>query len=255
LKIKYIIPFALGDDGLARRAAQVPTEALDSETIVDCVCVRSHPAGLDSHYDASIVDMYVAEAGLSAEDEGYDAVLMDTVSDSALRTLRSRLTIPVIGPGLAAYAVAIMLGRRFSVITYVEEHRFFFEDTLDAYDLRSHCASVRAAGIEPDFDGLLGAGRDAKLARLAEVADQAIREDRAEVLLLGSTTMHEAGQYLSENVAAPVVNPGPVAIKITESLVKLGLAHSKVAYPGPVEARDWMWHSLEGLRQGAERQS
>ena len=44
-------------------------------------------------------DAYVIEAGLSAEDEGFDALIMDTVSDSGIYALRSRLSIPVIGPG------------------------------------------------------------------------------------------------------------------------------------------------------------
>ena len=33
------------------------------------------------------------------KNEGYSAVVIDTVSDSGLRALRSRLSIPVLGPG------------------------------------------------------------------------------------------------------------------------------------------------------------
>jgi allantoin racemase len=59
------------------------------------VPVRSSCFLLDFYYESAIFDAYIAEAGLQAEDEGFDAVVMDTVSDSGLQILRSRLTIPV----------------------------------------------------------------------------------------------------------------------------------------------------------------
>ena len=113
MRIKYVIPFPFDDVGLANRAAQVPKEILGPDTEVGCrVPVRNAGALLDSAYDALVFDMYVTEAGLRAEDEGFDAVVMDTMSDSGLWALRSRLSIPVLGPGLVSYAVGIMLGKR-----------------------------------------------------------------------------------------------------------------------------------------------
>jgi allantoin racemase len=67
------------------------------------------------------------------------------------------------------------------------------------------------------------------------------------VILLGSTTMHQAGEYMSAHLPAPVVNPGPVAIKMAETIVELGLSHSKVAFPAPETLRDEKWFSLVGV--------
>ena len=55
--------------------------------------VRNSATLVDCYYEDLVFDMYIAEAGLRAEEEGYDAVIMDTVSDSGLYALRSRLTI------------------------------------------------------------------------------------------------------------------------------------------------------------------
>ncbi len=74
----------------------MPKEILGPDTEVECVPVRNAGALLDSAYDALVFDMYVTEAGLRAEDEGFDAVVMDTMSDSGLWALRSRLSIPVL---------------------------------------------------------------------------------------------------------------------------------------------------------------
>jgi Asp/Glu/hydantoin racemase len=48
---------------------------------------------------------------------------------------------------------------------------------------------------------------------LAEAGRKAIEEDGADVLLLGSTTMHQAHAYLAERLPVPVINPGPLVPK------------------------------------------
>ena len=149
MRIKYIIPFPF-DVGQDIRSAQVPDDLLGEGTHVECVPVRNTATLVDCYYEDLIFEMYIVEAGLRAEEEGYDAVVMDTVSDSGLAALRSRLSIPVLGPGLVSYAVAIMLGRRFSIITMWEQWRHLYIKNLDTYHLWDQCASVRAAGIRPE---------------------------------------------------------------------------------------------------------
>ena len=64
------------------------------------------------------------------------------------------------------------------------------------------------------------------------------------MILLGSTTMHQAGDYMAAHLAAPVINPGPVGIKMAELFVQLGLSHSKVAFPSPGTIIDDRFFSL-----------
>jgi allantoin racemase len=246
MRIKFIIPFPFDDEGIANRAAQIPAELLGADTHVECVPVRNSATLLDCYYEALVFDMYVAEAGLRAEEEGYDAVIMDTVSDSGLYALRSRLSIPVIGPGLVSYAVATMLGKRFSIITMWDKWRHLYEKNLDTYHLHSKCASVRAVNIPPDVEALFAGKEEEMFQKLTDEAQKAIDEDGAGIILLGSTTMHQAGDYMSAHLAAPVINPGPVAIKITEALVQLGLTHSKVDFPSPANIIDDRFFSLAG---------
>ena len=106
--------------GVANRASQLPDVLVREGFDVEFVAVSWGAALGDSYYDTMLMDMSVFEAGLKAEEEGYDAVCIDTVSDSGMYALRSRLSIPVIGPGQAAMHTACMLGHRFSVITMWE---------------------------------------------------------------------------------------------------------------------------------------
>jgi allantoin racemase len=244
VRIKFIIPFPFDEEGVANRAAQIPRDLLGPETDVECVPVRNSATLVDSPYEALVFDMYIAEAGLRAEDEGYDAVIMDTVSDSGLAALRSRLTIPVIGPGLVSYCVGMMLGKRFSIITMWDKWRHLYEKNMDTYHLWEKCASIRAVNIPPDVEALFTGKEEEMFARLAEEAQRAIDDDGAGVILLGSTTMHQAGDYLARNLPVPVINPGPVAIKLAETIVQLGLTHSKVDFPSPATIIDDRFFSL-----------
>jgi allantoin racemase len=246
VRIKFIIPFPFDEEGVANRAAQIPRDLLGPETDVECVPVRNSATLVDSQYEALVFDMYIAEAGLRAEEEGYDAVVMDTVSDSGLSALRSRLSIPVMGPGLVSYAVAIMLGKRFSIVTMWDKWRHLYEKNLDTYHLWEKCASIRAVNIPPDVEALFTGKEEEMFRTLTDEARKAIDEDGADVILLGSTTMHQAGDYMAEHLPAPVINPGPVAIKLTETLVDLGLSHSKVAFPSPSTIIDDRFFSLAG---------
>lgn len=246
MRIKYIIPFPFDEEGVANRAAQIPKEILGPDTVVECVAVRNSCTMLTDYYEALLFDMYIAEAGLRAEEEGYDAVVMDTVSDSGLYALRARLNILAIGPGLISYAVATMLGKRFSIVTMWDKWRPLYEKNLDTYHLWEKCASIRSVNIPPDVESLFAGKEEEMFERLAVEARAAVEEDGADVILLGSTTMHQAGDYLAASLPCPVINPGPVGIKIAETLVQLGLTHSKVSFPSPETIQDEKFFSLVG---------
>ena len=246
MRIKYIIPFPFDEEGIANRAAQIQRDVLGPDTEVECVPVRNSATLVDCYYEDLVFDMYITEAGLRAEEEGYDAVVMDTVSDSGMYALRSRLHIPVIGPGLVSYLIGMLLGHRFSIITMWDKWTHLYEKNLALYDLKQKCASIRAVNIPPDVEALFTGKEEEMFAKLTAEAQKAIDEDGAGVILLGSTTMHQAGDYMSEHLPAPVVNPGPVAIKLTEAIVQLGLTHSKVDFSSPSSIIDDRFFSLAG---------
>jgi allantoin racemase len=249
LRIKQIVPFPLGAHDLALRAEQAPRDVLGAGTVVDTTPVRNSfrtvgPNVGTSYYEWALLETYVVEAGLSAEDEGYDAVVVDTTTDSGVRTLRSRLSIPVVGAGMTAYAIAMLLGSRFSIVTYTPEHTFLVEDSLRGYDLTGRCASFRNIGVAPVLENATDVAKDDEARRFVEEGRRAMAEDGAQVLLVASTTMHRAAGAMQRELPVPVVDPGPTAIALAELLVSLGLAHSKAAYPSPGALQDELLRAL-----------
>ena len=140
-----------------------------------------------------------------------------------------------------------MLGKRFSIVTMWDKWTpALREEPRHSTDLCEHCASIRAVNIPPDVEALFTGKEEEMFAKLTAEAQKAIDEDGADVILLGSTTMHQAGDYMAAHLPAPVINPGPVAIKMAETFVQLGLSHSKVAFPSPAEIIDDRFFSLVG---------
>ena len=248
MRIKYIIPFPFDEEGIANRAEQIPKELLGPDTEVECVPVRNSATLVDCYYEALVFDMYIVEAGLRAEEEGYDAVVMDTVSDSGLAALRSRLTIPVLGPGQVQQHVAAILGKKFSILTMWRRWIPLYEKTMAEYGTRHYCASIRSIDVRPDQEQLLAGKEEVVFGALEEQGRKAIEEDGADVILIGSTTMHQAVEHLRATLGVPVVNPGLLAIKLAELFVQLGLSHSKVAYQPPETIQDEKFQSLAAAR-------
>jgi len=244
MRIKYIVPFPFDEVGLANRAAQLPAELRTPGVEYAFVPVKNSCHNADSAYELLILDAYVAEAGLSSEEEGFDAVVMDTVSDSGLAALRSRLSIPVLGPGLVQQHVAAMLGKRFSILTMWDRWISMYEKTMAEYGTRSFCASIRSIDVRPDQEQLLAGKEDFVFEALERAGRAAVEEDGADVLLIGSTTMHQAVEHLRRTLDVPVINPGPLAIKMAEMFVLLGLSHSKHAHKSPEVIQDKKFHSL-----------
>ena len=90
--------------------------------------------------------------------------------------------------------------------------------------------------IEPDPANLLGGKEDEIFPKLLE-AGALLVADGADVICLGSTTMHESHGYLSERLPVPVINPGPLTYKLAETVLGLGLSHSRKAYAPPTYPR------------------
>ena len=250
-KILVIVPFAMSADNLLLRQQQLTGLQFGPELVFDYRCVKAGPVNYSSHHDFVLADASIFEAGCRAQDEGYAAVCIDTMSDSGVAALRSVLDIPVFGPGKVSMLTALMLGDRFSILTMASRWKPLYKKALDELGLHHKCASVRAIEVPPDNQGLLSGKEDAVFPLLEAAARLAIEVDGAEVLILGSTTMHQAHAYLEARLPVPVINPGPLSYKMAEAALGLGLRQSRQAYPKPLHPRLDM---LEAMMAAAQQQ-
>jgi allantoin racemase len=139
-------------------------------------------------------------AEIAAADEP-DAIVIACFDDTGLSEARALAPCPVLGIGQAAYLAAVLLGRRFSVVTTLEVSVPILEANLAAYGLTGACARVRASGV-PVLE--VERAGDA----IAAEAARALAEDGARAIVLGCAGM--AG--LTERLA---VLPVPVIDGVT----------------------------------------
>ena len=117
-RILVLVPFPLDDAALANRRQQTAEVALRPGVVFDYRPVSAGPTAFMSPHDWALMDLALFEAGLSAQEDGYDAVVIDTVSDSGADALRSVLDIPVLAPGRASLLFALNLGRKFGILAH-----------------------------------------------------------------------------------------------------------------------------------------
>lgn len=236
-RVLVIVPFPMSEENRRSREAQLDAVQLGPGIEFHFRPVRAAPANYTSEHDSVLADISILDVAKSAQAEGYDAVCIDTMSDSGLAAARSLLDIPVIAPGRASMLMALMLGERFSILIMWDRWRHLYRKTLAELDLGARCASIRSIGVTPDNQALLAGKEDRVFPLLLEAAQRCIDEDGAEVILLGSTTMHQAHAYLAERLPVPVINPGPLSYKLAEAALALGLRHSRKAFPKPLAPR------------------
>ena len=81
--------------------------------------------------------------------------------------------------------------------------------------------------------------RDRVVEAFVEEGKKAIREDRVDALIPGCMSMAFLGipEEAQKALGIPVLNPAAVALKFAELYVRLGLRHSKRAYPFPPKGK------------------
>ncbi|MGW0172687.1 aspartate/glutamate racemase family protein [Rhodococcus sp. NPDC003322] len=247
MRIKVIVPFPLDEEAIARRAAQLSPTMLGPDVTVDYVPVRNSGVLADSAYDNLLIELFVVEAGIGAEADGYDAVCVDTASDSGVAALRSRLSIPVIGPGQVAAHTASLLGRRFSIVSTFERWADNCRKNLVTYEMSHKVASIRSLSSEtPDVSRLL-TDKPEVIDALAALAHSAVVDDGADAIVLASTTMHQAASTLADRLPVPVIDPGPWSVRLAADLVLLGVSHSRPAHPAPARHQDELLFALPSV--------
>ena len=230
-QVLVIVPFPMTEKNRNQRREQLNAVTLGPNIAFTFESVRVAPRNYVSASDMVIADIGVLEAGLGAEQRGFDAICIDTMSDSGVAALRSELSIPVIGPGRASMLVAMMLGKRFSIVALWPHWKHIYDKSLNDLGIEHACTSIRSLDMTPNNQSLLAGKEEDVFPALEALALRCIEEDGAEVILLGSTTMHQAHSYLVDVLPVPVINPGPLTYTLAESMLAVGLSHSRVGYP------------------------
>lgn len=227
MKIKIIIPNAsrafLESQIEERRRAARPGVDLD------VICLSEGPLSLEGGVDEALIGPSLLSEAKKAQQEGYDAIVIDCAMDPGVRAVRELVDLPVTSALESALLFALGLGDKISVVTVLENTARVIRDRVRTYEFQGRVASVRFADV-PVLD--LKEKDRATEAILGE-ARRAIEEDGADAIVLGCTGMSPVAAALGKKLPVPVVDPAAAALTMAESLVQMNLSHSKRCYPPP----------------------
>lgn len=198
---------------VGRAAAAVGTE------LVGTTAPRGVPY-VSSRAEAQIAGAVLLET-LAEQAAGFDAVIVAAFGDPGLFAARELFDVPVVGYSEAALLTALMLGRRFSVVTFAQSLEPWYAETIEAHGLAGRSAGVRCA--DRAFSSLAAVGAEME-DHLVELARRAVEEDGADVVILGGAPLAGVAGRVKHRIPVPCVDAMVAAVKQAEAIATLAPA-------------------------------
>jgi allantoin racemase len=205
--------------GAAARAVALP------DTVIDARQPTMGPVSIEGFYDEAFAVPGMLGCIREADRDGADAHVIACFDDTGLDAARAAANAPVIGIGEAAFHMASLIAARFAVVTTLGVSIVPIEHNLQKYGLAERCTRVRAA--EVPVLALEERNADA-ISNISTEITAAIRDDRAEAIVLGCAGMADLAAELADTHRLPVVDGVAAAVTLAEGLVRLGLKTSQI---------------------------
>ena len=135
--------------------------------------------------------------------QGADAIVIACFDDTGLAEAQAAASCPVLGIGQSSYLMALMLGRRFSVVTSLPVSIPVIEENIARQGFAQNCVSVRASGL-PVLT--IDAGAPETLDRIAATIEATAREDGAACAVLGCAGMAPLKPALETRTRVPLID-------------------------------------------------
>jgi Asp/Glu/hydantoin racemase len=198
----------------------IRAEAVRSASPGTTVEVLTAPFGvayIETRFEA-LIGAYAA-AQLAAEHHArFDAVIVAAFGDPGLSGLREALPMPVTGLTEAALASAHLLGHRISIIAISQRIQAWYREVVEAYGFGSRLASIRA--LDRPL-ARIGGVQDDHAQALKALAERAVDEDGAEVIVLAGAPLAGLARSLAGQLPVPVVDGVSSAVRHAQTLVAM----------------------------------
>ena len=208
--------------GMTQKIGAAAQRAASPGTEIIAISSPSGPESIEGFYDEAMSLAGLLQAVRQRED--FDAVVIACFDDTGLDALRCLTDRPVVGIGEAGYRMASMLCNKFSVVTTLARAVPALEHNLLRYGLERQCQRVRSSEVAV-LD--LEHADPVAMQKIESEIVLALREDRAEAIVLGCAGMADLAESLSKRFAVPVLDGLACAVVLCESMVRLGLRTSR----------------------------
>lgn len=201
MKIRIVIPIlGLSEEQIEERLRYLRTLA-EGGTEIDAVKAERGPQAIEGEVDAVEAGPEILRLVKGAERDGCNAAIIWCAGDPALKAARELVDIPVIGPEEAMRILASMIG-------------------------------TKPCRITPEIPVLeMRRDLDKTIEMIRRMIEDRMRKGKGDAFYLGCLALWGLGRRLREEFNLPVIDGAEASIKLAEIAVKLGLKHSRLAYP------------------------
>jgi allantoin racemase len=168
----------------------------------------------------------------AAETEGFDAVIIDCVTDSGLEAAKMLSRIPVLGPSETSLHLSCLLADKLGWIVPTEACIPFHWRQAKNYGLSDRITIIQAVNM----NFLEYFERKTELeSKLRKIAKD-MKSNGAQSIFIGCTAIGPnlgvgSIRKLSEELGIPILDPVGITIRTAEMMVELHLSHSKLTFP------------------------
>ncbi|MFI5443935.1 aspartate/glutamate racemase family protein [Polaromonas sp. UC242_47] len=194
----------------AQRSASAGTE-------IEVLTAPFGVAYIETRFEA-LIGAYAAAQLAAEHHQRFDAVVVAAFGDPGLTGLREALPLPVTGLTEAALASACLLGNRISIIAISQRIQAWYREVVESYGLGSRLASIRA--LDRPLASI-GQVQDEHAQALKALAERAVDEDGADVIVLAGAPLAGLARSLRGQLPVPVVDGVSSAVRHAETLVAL----------------------------------
>lgn len=212
-RVKIISPLEATEADLARRQRRYGEQARPGTQLL-VENLSGGPAALNTSGDVLASAAAIYQQGQGTRLDDYDAILIDCVFDPAVEELREATGLPTFGPTRVTLPLIGLVAENFSIIARTSRQCELLAETVSGYGYGDQVRSLRALEISYEEAKQPEIFKRVMLERLKE----AIRDDGAQAIMFGSTTMALSDQMRAIARGAPLFMPGMIALAVMEQL-------------------------------------
>lgn len=202
---------------VTEKIAAVANAVAAPETTLECVTAPYGVPYIATRAEAVIGGRVVLEV-LAEREAEFDAAVIAAFGDPGLGAAREMSAIPVVGLAEASMLMACPLGRRFSIVSFSSRLEPWYRESVEWVGLGGRLASIRMLDVSI---GDVGRVQSENEDLLVTLANQAIEEDGAEVLILAGAPLAGLATRVRDRLPVPVIEGVAASVKMAEGLAAL----------------------------------
>lgn len=189
---------------------------------------------IESRYAEFLDTESIVEIAKQAQQDGYDAIFITCFGEPGVSVVRELVEIPVIGGFLSSAMTSNLLSRKFSIVTVVPDVVPMLRELARTLGVEENLTSIRVIDVPVPQLGNIPLVEE----KLLEQSLAAIQIEGAQAILMGCTGMLGVREYVQSEIQktlslknpVPVVSPNQHSVGYLQSMVRMGLTHSRLAF-------------------------